>query len=147
LMLVGMLTLPLTKKIMSKLKINAESKIISALAIVRTLIFVNIGMLMFKCDTLGMTFSKLLAIFSVENVAKISEIGLEPVELAVLAVAVLILFTVEFLQTKGLLVRELIAKRPIVLRWIIYIAFIMFVIIFGAYGDGYAAIDPIYAQF
>ena len=43
LMLVGMLTLPLTKKIMSKLKINAESKIISALAIVRTLIFVNIG--------------------------------------------------------------------------------------------------------
>ena len=76
-----------------------------------------------------------------------SEIGLAYNELVVLLVAIAILFTVEFLQTKGYGVRELIAKRPIVIRWIIYLAFIMFVIIFGAYGDGYAAVDPIYAQF
>jgi hypothetical protein len=44
-------------------------------------------------------------------------------------------------------VRELISKRPIAVRWIIYIAFVMFIIIFGAYGSGYAAVDPIYAQF
>ena len=147
LMLIGMLTLPLTQKLMAKLKIKAESKIISALAVVRTLVFVNVGMLMFKCETLSETFSKLLAIFSAQNVAKISEFGLVYSELAVLLIATVILFTVEFLQTKGHSVRELIAKRPLALRWIIYIAFIMFVIIFGAYGDGYAAIDPIYAQF
>ena len=147
LMLIGMLTLPLTKKIMEKLKIKAESKIISALAIIRTLVFVNIGMLMFKCETLSLTFNKLAAIFSTRDLPKFSDLGLKTEEIIILLVAAAILFTVEFLQVKGHKVRELIAKRPIVLRWLIYIAFVMFIIIFGAYGDGYAAFDPIYAQF
>lgn len=147
LMLVGMLIVPITKKLLTKLKINAESKILSGLAIFRTLIFVNIGMLMFKCDTLSMTFSKLGAIFSGANVPKFAKLGLGLEEWIVLAVAVVILFTVEVIQTKGYGVRELISKRPIAVRWIIYIAFVMFIIIFGAYGSGYAAVDPIYAQF
>lgn len=147
LMLMGMLVLPLTKKLMEKLKIKAESKIISALAIIRTLVFVNIGMLMFKCETLGMTFNMLADIFSSRNLPKFADLGFEYREICVLIVAVIILFTVEILQVKGHCVRELIAKRSIVLRWLIYIAFVMFIIIFGAYGDGYAAFDPIYAQF
>ncbi len=147
LMLIGMLVLPLTQKLMGALKIKAESKIISALAVIRTLIFVNIGMLMFKCDTLGMAFSKLGAIFSTKNLPKFTDMGLAFEELAVLVLAVIILFTVEILQVKGHRVRDLIAKRHIAVRWLIYIAFIMFIIVFGAYGDGYAAFDPIYAQF
>ena len=102
---------------------------------------------MFKCETLSLTFNKLAAIFSTRDLPKFSDLGLKTEEIIILLVAAAILFTVEFLQVKGHKVRELIAKRPIVLRWLIYIAFVMFIIIFGAYGDGYAAFDPIYAQF
>ena len=40
-----------------------------------------------------------------------------------------------------------IAKRNVVIRWAAVYALIMFIIIFGAYGKGYVAVDPIYANF
>ena len=40
-----------------------------------------------------------------------------------------------------------IAKRNVVIRWVAVYALIMFIIIFGAYGKGYVAVDPIYANF
>ena len=38
-------------------------------------------------------------------------------------------------------------KKNIVIRWLVYYAIIMFIIIFGAYGRGYVPVDPIYANF
>lgn len=43
--------------------------------------------------------------------------------------------------------RGAIAKRNVVIRWVAVYALIMFIIIFGAYGKGYVAVDPIYANF
>ena len=51
------------------------------------------------------------------------------------------------MEEKKINVRELISKQNIIIRWVIYYAFILFIIIFGAYGYGYVPVDPIYAQF
>ena len=57
------------------------------------------------------------------------------------------MFIISILKEKGFNMREKIANRNIVLRWTIYIALILSVIIFGAYGVGYIPVDPMYANY
>ena len=51
------------------------------------------------------------------------------------------------LREKGIDVRENISKKKLVTRWLIYYALILLILIFGAYGQGYVPVDPIYADF
>ena len=51
------------------------------------------------------------------------------------------------MQEKGLVVRDVIARRTLAARWAVYYIGIFSVILFGAYGAGYRIIDLIYAQF
>ena len=54
---------------------------------------------------------------------------------------------ISILREKGINIREEIAKKPIVLRWVIYYLLILYVLTFGAYGVNYVPVDPIYANF
>ena len=51
------------------------------------------------------------------------------------------------LKEKDINIRESVAKMNICFRWTLYYALILIIIIFGAYGFGYAPVDPIYANF
>ena len=62
-------------------------------------------------------------------------------------IALAFIFVISVLNEKGICVRGAIAKRNVVIRWVAVYALIMFIIIFGAYGKGYVAVDPIYANF
>ena len=44
-------------------------------------------------------------------------------------------------------IRESIATKNIVIRWTLYFALIIMIVIFGAYGIGYIPVNPIYAEF
>ena len=44
-------------------------------------------------------------------------------------------------------VRELLAEQHIAARWAVMYAWVLFLIIFGAYGMGYTPLSPIYANF
>ena len=58
-----------------------------------------------------------------------------------------VVFAVGIIKEKGKSPRELIAQKPIFVRWPIYIALVVATVVFGAYGAGYIPIDPIYANF
>ena len=62
-MILGLLTEPLFKKMYGKLHVNREGKIYKALQVVRTFIFVNIGMLMFRADDLKIFGQILVSMF------------------------------------------------------------------------------------
>ena len=66
--------------------------------------------------------------------------------IAIAAGCVVVLF-VSILQEKGYSLREHIAGQNIVIRWSVYLALILAVIIFGAYGSGYDQVAFIYGQF
>lgn len=57
------------------------------------------------------------------------------------------MFIISILHEKNINVREEISKKHIVIRWIIYYAIILAILIFGAYGTGYKPVDPMYANF
>lgn len=61
--------------------------------------------------------------------------------------AVIVLFAVDYMKEKGIEIRESIAKRNIIIRWLIYYVAIFSIIVFGIYGSGYDASSFIYMQF
>ena len=74
-------------------------------------------------------------------------LGLEANEFFILLIAVAVLFTVSLLQEKGIQIRQAIARQNLCFRWMVYLAGLFAVIIFGVYGFGYNASDFIYRGF
>ncbi len=148
-MMAGMLLEPVIRSFFSATGIDRASKPVKALSIIRTSAVVVIGMTMFRADTLGAFFGMMGRILNPEMFYANAEIslGIDVHDAAVIIVTVLIVLVVSIMQEKGISVRESIAKQNIVLRWTIYIAMILFVIVFGAYGAGYDQVDFIYGQF
>ena len=72
--------------------------------------------------------------------------GLDFIEFTIAIVALFILLTVSILQQKED-VRERIARKNIVVRWIIWYALLFYVILLGYYGPGYSAAEFIYQGF
>ena len=70
-----------------------------------------------------------------------------PYRLMIVAVTLLIVFVVSVINEKGKSVRALLAQRPAAVRWAVFYALILFIIVFGAYGKGYIPVDPMYANF
>lgn len=94
-------------------------------------------------------FKKLITDFSFEGITsgQIAKAGLDMCDLLIVLVVVLIVFIIGILREKGINVRENLSKKNIAIRWIILLALIFFVIIFGAYGAGYTPVEPMYADF
>ena len=65
----------------------------------------------------------------------------------IVAVTLLIVFVVSVINERGKSVRALLAQRHVAVRWAVFYALILFIIVFGAYGMGYVPVEPMYAQF
>lgn len=65
----------------------------------------------------------------------------------VLFVSVLILFFIDLMQEKTGSFVQYLSERKALVRWVFYLALIMMIILFGAYGEGYEQTAFIYFQF
>lgn len=57
------------------------------------------------------------------------------------------MLTVDILKEKGVSVRETVSGYNIFIRWGVYIAAVVLVVVFGAYGASYNPVAFIYAAF
>ncbi len=80
------------------------------------------------------------------DVGGLSAMGLAPQEFPVLALALALLVAVDALSQKGD-VAQGVLKAPWWQRWLVYLALLLAVVIFGSYGTGYDAQSFIYGQF
>ena len=136
---------------MEKFRINAKGRTVGVVRIVRTFFLVCIGDLFFRAASVGDAFAMLRESVSVWNPSvlvngSLFELGLEQIEVFIVAVALLLLYLVSLLQQKGS-VRERIACMPLPVRWMIWYALLFGVILFGCYGPGYSASEFIYQGF
>lgn len=149
LILLGSIMEGLVIKICKKLNINRENKVYRILQSVKMTFFVFIGEMIFRAPTLavaGCMLKKMFTDFSLKNVG-LSTLGLDIGDVIVIIIGVIFIFVISLLKEKNIDIRKKIAKKPIYIRWALYYALIMSIIIFGAYGAGYAPVDPIYADF
>ena len=151
-MIAGLLTEPLFAKLYEKLHVNRQGKVYRGLQMVRTFLFVNVGMLMFRADDLtafGHMFLSMFRNLSWQTISSGAILGikLDAADFAVLIIGALILLFVGLYKENGHHIREEIASKNVVLRWAVYYGLLFGVIILGAYGHGYEVAGFIYAQF
>lgn len=152
LILLGRIIEPLVEKCKTKLHITNKNYVYNALRIVKTTCLVFVGELFFRANgfVAGFNmFKEMITEFSFKLIkdGTIFKIGLDKQDFIIIAITVIVVFITSVLKEKGINIREEISKKNIVVRWIIYYALILSIVIFGAYGVGYAAVDPMYAQF
>lgn len=152
LILSGNIFEPLTKKITDILHINRQKLPFKIFQMIRTTFLVIIGELFFRAKGLkaGMEmFKNIITNFSFDflNNGSILNLGMDKYDFIVVVITLLIIFITSVLKEKNVEIREKIASKNIVIRWIIYYSLILFIIIFGAYGSNYVPVTPIYAEF
>ena len=125
------------------LHINKKSPVFKAFQMVRTYIFFSIGMLFFRADSLPVAIDLIKNSFTrthlYEPIISLRSGG--PWEefgtwwgLIVVLVFVVLQFICDRRIYYGLPVQELVTKRPLVVRWIIYFALLFTIAGLGAYG-------------
>ena len=152
LIIIGKAIEPQVAWINAKLHINKEHFIYKGLQIIRTTILVIIGELFFRAYRLiaGFTmFGKMFTNFTLKSFTNgdILKLGMDQYDFWVVAIFTILVFIVGILKEKNVNIREYIQGKNIVIRWTIYYIIILSLIIFGAYGYGYVAVDPMYANF
>lgn len=148
----GNLLGPVVKSFNSRLNIDSQWFSYRLFQMIRTAVFVVIGELFFRAEGLwnGLKMFRLILTdftFTSLNAELLDYCGVDYLDFVIIGITLIIVFTVSVLNEKGVKVRESIAEKNIVVRWGIYYAMILMIVIFGAYGVGYVPVDPLYAQF
>ncbi len=150
LILLGNICMPLINRFYDKTKINKESVFVKCFSILRTTILVIFGEIIFRSNSVKDALSMIKRIFtnfSFDIVKPLNKIGLDIYDMIIILVTLIVIVVISILKEKNINVREIISKKPIYIRWIIYYILILYVLIFGAYLGPYIPVDPMYANF
>lgn len=147
----GELTYGLRDRCFQKFKLSQGFTGRKAIETVFTFFFIMIAWIIFRAESLKTGIKMIISMFSYnpwiffDN--SLFRLGLSQKEWKVLFVAIIVLFTVSFLQEKGIKIREWFANQNLLARWAIYLCAIWSIWIFGTYGFGFNAQDFIYGGF
>lgn len=152
LMMVGTLLEPVFSFLAEKTKANRKGYFWGTLAMLRTLVFVGIGMMMFRADTLMDFFYMFIRMVTTADFSEILSgtiftLGTDKHDFLAIAVGTVIMLVVAIMKERGVDVLSKIVKGRIYIKWPVMIGLIVAIIVFGAYGKNYGAVDNIYAQF
>ena len=149
LILMGNIFEPIIIKGCDKLHINRNHIVYRILQSIKMCMFIFIGELIFRAPRVKVALYMIKNIFTNFRFRKVEFLGLklDNQDWLILLVSIIVLLVIGLLKEKKVDVREEISKKNIVLRWSLYYALILAIIIFGAYGTGYVPMDPVYADF
>lgn len=116
-----------------------------------TFVLVMAGWIIFRAPSLKDGLRMVKSVFTVPNFwvwfdGSLLLLGLGEAEWAVLVVSCGVLFLVSLMQTR-VCIRDRIAECHVLLRWILYAAVILCIVVFGTYGYGFDANSFIYGGF
>lgn len=142
----------LRKKISGILRIDTNAKLWRCLKKIVTFFFIDISWLFFRAEGIQQAISILKKIyydfkpwylFSDDFYNIFGSIK----TFAVILFSLLTVISIDLLHNRGISIKKFILNQQIIYRWGIYIAIIITIIFFGAYGSGYEQAQFIYFQF
>lgn len=150
--IVGEMTYKIRDHIWMVFGLDKDSKLKNVLQTIVTFIFVTLGWIIFRADTLqnGLHMIRSIAVdFNpwVLSGTYLFNMGLSQNECVILMISVLLLLGVSLLQERGYKIGESVMNLHVVFRYVIYLAGILIVMIYGTYGFGFNASDFIYRGF
>lgn len=148
----GALTKPLRDKLVCWLKLNRESFSHKLYQAVTTFLLVVFSCIFFRADNMTMAWQVIDSILHADNIHIIADgslytLGLSMKSYLIMEICIIVLLVVDGLKYRGICVREFIFKQELWFRWMIYIASVLFILIFGMWGSAYNAHAFIYFQF
>lgn len=143
---------PIYSKFRRMLNINIQCYSWRIFQIVRTVFLVTIGRYFSRGDSFLSAIHMLKSTVSEFNPwvlfdGSLYQLGLDSKNFHFMLVTIIILFTIDYIQERGIKIRYEIAKLDIILRWLIYFVGIFSIIVFGIYGLGYDSSNFIYQGF
>lgn len=139
------------RKITGNLHINRESAGYKVFRGVKLFIIVIIGELFFRAPTLTDGFKMFAGIFTDFHIsslwADIFSLKLDEYEFIIAAAGLIIVLMVSILKEKNISIRQKLDGYRLPMRWGIWYALIIVIVLFGAYGPGYTVVDLIYAGY
>lgn len=147
--LLGNIFEPVVVKVCEKLHINRKNIFYRVFQSIKMTIFIFIGELFFRATSVKAGFTMLINIFTkfTFKMKEFKALKLDAQDYTVLIVSLIFIFIIGLLKEKNVNIREEVSKKNIFLRWSLYLFLIFAIVFFGAYGAGYAPVDPIYADF
>lgn len=148
----GLLLEPYVAKICGKYHIHTTDFWYKWVRKIRTFILIVIGLMIFRATTITQFSYMFLSILknfklSVVTDGTLLQLGLDEMDWIVLIVGIFFMVLIGTLQEKGVKIRMWIANQTMIVRWPIYYALVLSIVLFGAYGKGYALVPFIYANF
>lgn len=143
---------PVVLRLSRKWGINRGRVPYKAFRIVRTLIIVFVGELVFRASSVDAALAMLGGVatrFSLDAIAggDVLMLGLDAYDLWAVGVGAAIVLLFDVCCEKAGPPWDAIATKGVFTRWVVWVLLFVAVVVFGAYGYGYAPVDPMYAQF
>ena len=151
--MLSILLQPVFDIILEKLHINPKAVWYSVFQMLRTFIIVLVGYVFDVAPGINEAMNTFRLILTNQSFtqarAQISELGLGKKDFIVIIVGIIIIFTASVIQERNpsTTIREMLDKKPFILRFSLIFLGIMAVIVYGIYGSGYNPADFVYMQF
>lgn len=152
LILVGISVEPVRDRILKILHISPEFQGLKYMRIAKTWVIIFVGELFFRADGLRAgvhMFRSIFRNFQLSNLwdGSLLNLGMSRADLVAVMAGCIVVAIVGSAKERGIRVRNSLDKKPVFIRWSIYYALILAVIVIAAYGDDYQVVDMIYAGF
>ena len=152
LILVGIAVEPVRDRILKILHISPDFQGLKYMRIAKTWVIIFVGELFFRADGLraGLhMFRSIFRNFQLSNLwdGSLLNLGMSRADLFAVMAGCIVVAIVGSAKERGIRVRNSLDKKPVFIRWSIYYALILAVIVIAAYGDDYQVVDMIYAGF
>lgn len=133
-------------------RINEPSKIWHVFQMLRTFFLVTATRYLTLAKDLSDIKGLLKATFTCFNPwvffdGSLYTLGLDRQNFTLMLLSIVGLLIVDYIQEKGIHIRQTIAEQNIVIRWCVYYAAIIILVVFGMYGPGFDAASFIYENF
>ena len=147
----GELLEPLWVKLRALFRVTKDAKWFSVFQMIRTFLLMSFAFLFFNSAGFFSALSMIKNVLTTWNPwilwdGSLLQLGLEIKEWVVLVLSLSLLWAVSVMQQKGS-IRAWLAKKNIVVRWVLLYALLFWVILMGNYGPGYSAAEFIYQGF
>ncbi|MGN0457063.1 MAG: MBOAT family O-acyltransferase [Acutalibacteraceae bacterium] len=151
--MLSVLMKPVFEWVIKKLHINAKSFPYTVFQIFRTFIVVLVGYVFDVAPNFGEAMRTFALFFTDQNLSvgwsQISTLGLGKKEYLLILAGVVLVFIVSLIQERNekTTIREMLDKKPFIIRWGAVFVGVMALVVFGVYGSGFNAADFVYMQF
>lgn len=148
--IVGLLLKPVKRKVQDRLGFQNSSRGYPMLQTAATFLLVSFAWVFFRADTMENAFLMIGNMFQFDRSTlwdgSIFNLGLTQPEFIAAILGIFIVVLVDILTTH-LDLRNVLTGSNTIVRWTVYLAAVLILIIFGTYGSEYSAQSFIYFQF